>query len=310
VGCLSPELQLAHHRGYIPDAVDVSDVAILCGRFALAYPPEYPRLYEDGDGAEEILPGGNVTPCVRLRDTVRRAIGPWTPDTHALLAHLHAVGFDAAPRVLGIDGKGREVLSFHDGRVGWPTISPDMASDASLVAMARLVRRYHQATIDFERRADANWLRMPGAPVDGEIICHNDLAPSNTVYEAGEPAVLLDWDLAAPGSRLWDVATVAWRFVPLSGDDYAAAMGWPTQPDRRPRLRLLCDEYGLDADERAGMLHALEQTKRAAYEAIRLWGEEGLPGWKAIWETGHAEGPERDLAFLEAHREDWRTWLR
>ena len=71
------------------------------------------------------LPGGNVGGAVRVDNTVRRVAGPWTPAVHALLEHLHAAGFDAVPRVLGIDDRGREVLSYIEGEtVGdddpWP----------------------------------------------------------------------------------------------------------------------------------------------------------------------------------------------
>jgi hypothetical protein len=61
--------------------------------------------------AEERLEGGNVGGAVRVRDTVRRSAGPWTPAVHALLAHLADKGFTGAPRPLGFDEQGREVLT-------------------------------------------------------------------------------------------------------------------------------------------------------------------------------------------------------
>ncbi|MVZ99295.1 hypothetical protein F8568_002610 [Actinomadura sp. LD22] len=51
------------------------------------------------------LDGGDIGGAVRAGDTVRRATGPWTPAVHALLAHLAAHGFTAAPRPLRIDGR-------------------------------------------------------------------------------------------------------------------------------------------------------------------------------------------------------------
>jgi lincosamide nucleotidyltransferase A/C/D/E len=42
VGCLSAELQLAHHRGYEPGPVDLADMDRLCARFSLTWPQEYP----------------------------------------------------------------------------------------------------------------------------------------------------------------------------------------------------------------------------------------------------------------------------
>ena len=67
------------------------------------------------DGEE--LPGGNVGGAVRIGDTVRRPTGPWTPAVHALLAHLHAAGLRAVPRVHGVDARGREVLDYLPGEV-------------------------------------------------------------------------------------------------------------------------------------------------------------------------------------------------
>ena len=73
------------------------------------------------DGAmttEEPLAGGfgNLGEVVRVGDTVRRPPRPSTLAVRALLLHLEAAGFDGAPRYLGTDEQGREVLTFVDGR--------------------------------------------------------------------------------------------------------------------------------------------------------------------------------------------------
>src|SRR6266511_2463820 len=74
----------------------------------------------------EIPLGGNLSGSVRVGDTVRRRAGPWTPAVHALLAHLRAVGFSAAPRPLGNDERGRAVLAVIPGEIheGWPEPMP------------------------------------------------------------------------------------------------------------------------------------------------------------------------------------------
>ena len=68
-----------------------------------------------GDQAEVVLHGGNTNTVVRVGDTVRRTAGAWTPTVHALLRHLEATGFDAAPRALGLDAQRREMLTFIEG---------------------------------------------------------------------------------------------------------------------------------------------------------------------------------------------------
>src|SRR5436309_15761170 len=93
-----------------------------------------------GDQAEVVLHGGNTNTVVRVGDTVRRTAGAWTPTVHALLRHLEATGFDAAPRALGLDAQRREMLTFMEGTtVTYQMPSFDWAH-ASLAAVGRVLR--------------------------------------------------------------------------------------------------------------------------------------------------------------------------
>src|SRR5918998_3351245 len=107
--------------------------------------------------SEEPLAGGNVSAVSRVGDTVRRGTGPWTPAVHALLRHLEGVGFDGAPRVLGTDELGREVLSYVPGDTP-DRASPEAVTGRVLEGVGRLLRRYHEAARGFE-------LPAGGAPV-------------------------------------------------------------------------------------------------------------------------------------------------
>lgn len=236
------------------------------------------------------LPGGNLGGALRDGDAVLRATGPWTPAVHALLERLVPAGL--APRPLGIDGDGRERLTFLDGEVpgGSP---PDWAvSDESLAAVGRLIRAFHDATVGWGPPTDAHWRRLPGAPEEGEVICHNDLAPYNTVYRDCRPMAFIDWDAAAPGPRAWDLAHAAWRFVPLCVDADPAAAG--------RRARLLLDAYGLDA--RAGFVALVRERMRVLRETIRAGAEAGEPAWLAMWGTDHSERPLADRAWVSRNR--------
>ena len=98
---------------------------------------------------------GNLSDVVRVGNTVRRVTGPWSPAVHALLRHLEAAGFDGAPRFLGIDERGREILSFVEGE----TLRPDIPnwSEDLLAGVGSLLRRYHDAVAGFTAPADAAW---------------------------------------------------------------------------------------------------------------------------------------------------------
>jgi hypothetical protein len=88
--------------------------------------PEYGPPARD---PEEIpLAGGvdNLGSVVRVGDTVRRPQRPTSAATHALLRHLESVGFEGAPRLLGVDEQGREVLSYIEGSAVLPPY-PDWA---------------------------------------------------------------------------------------------------------------------------------------------------------------------------------------
>ena len=68
---------------------------------------------------------------------------------HALLAHLHAAGFRGAPRPLGIDERGREVLTFVPGTVPWADGFHLLDGDGELRQASRLIREFHDAAAGF-----------------------------------------------------------------------------------------------------------------------------------------------------------------
>jgi hypothetical protein len=83
---------------------------------------------------EELLPGGTLTTATRCGDTVRRPTGFWSPSVHALLRHLDEAGFSGAPRFLGIDAQGREMLTYVHGDVTIDGPPPGMHSEEALTA--------------------------------------------------------------------------------------------------------------------------------------------------------------------------------
>ena len=232
---------------------------------------------------EEHLTGGNVSVVTRVGDTVRRGTGPWTPAVHALLRHLERVGFDGAPRVLGTDEQRREILSYIPGEVP-NRASPEIATELVLAEVGRLLRRYHEAVSGFELRAGILWHhpRLPGART---VICHNDISPRNTVFRDGRPVAFLDWDLASPAPPAWDLAHVAWQFVPLSDDAGCARNGW-SPPDRAHRLRVLCDGYGLTDRDRAGFAGLVARCMEATASGIESLAAEGAAAHEGLVRSG------------------------
>jgi hypothetical protein len=253
-------------------------------------------------GTEIPLRGGNVSSgVVRVGDTVRRPAGPWTPAVHALLGHLHAVGFDGAPRPLGIDERGREVLTFVPGVAAWPDNFRLLDPDSRLSRVARLIRDFHDAVESFQPPHDAHWQAL--IPAEGaDIIAHHDLAPWNLIV--GEQRwAFIDWDSAAPGSRLWDLAYAMHGFVPLSADPAhrrANATG---------RMRLLADEYDLAQAQRELLVPMLARRTRAMHDFLAQQAAAGAEPWATLWRQGHGATWQADTDYIAEREDTWRHAL-
>lgn len=154
------------------------------------------------------MAGGNRAELVvRLGMTVRKLVKVATPTVHAFLRYLRRSGYDGCPQPFGVDGQGRQVLEFIPG-----TKVHDSGRNAmiDLFHVGALIRAFHNVSASFQPPADAIW--NPLMPSGGhEIICHNDLAPWNLII-GSERWAFIDWDNAAPGTRLWDLAWAASLF--------------------------------------------------------------------------------------------------
>lgn len=254
-------------------------------------------------GDEQPLRGGNVSAgVVRVGDTVRRPAGPWTPAVHALLTHLHEVGFRGVPRPLGLDAQGREVLSYLPGHPVHPDRRHLLDPDRALVEIGRLIRAFHDAAASFVPPAGSRW-QVVIPDVGADLVVHHDLAPWNLVASPDGSWGLIDWDVAAPGTRLWDLAYAAHGFVPLS-DDPATA-----RPEPGRRLRVLVDAYGLDEQDRYRLVELLARRTRSMYDLLARGAATGTEPWATLWRTGHGQRWARSTAYLEENTATWRSAL-
>jgi Ser/Thr protein kinase RdoA (MazF antagonist) len=251
---------------------------------------------------EVALSGGNATTgVVRVGDTVRRPAGPWTPAVHALLGHLHAVGFRGAPRPLGLDERGREVLTFVPGTVAWPDNFHLLDHDDKLRRVARLIRDFHDAVEGFQPPPDARWQVL--IPPEGVgIIAHHDLAPWNLVTGERQWA-FIDWDTAGPGSRLWDLAYAMHGFVPLSANP-----GYQ-RGDPARRMRLVADEYGLTQAQRELLGPMLARRTRAMHDFLARQAAAGVQPWARLWQQGHGAAWQADTDYIAKRADAWQRAL-
>jgi Phosphotransferase enzyme family len=250
-----------------------------------------------GQGAEEeTLRGGTANRglVVRVGDTVRRPRTTYSESVHALLRHLEDRGFEGAPRHLGNDSDGREVLSYIEGAVPIRPTPPWALTDAALVSVVDLLRRYHEAVEDFDPTPFRWRTRVPD-PYRRGIVSHNDPNLDNVVFRDGRAVALIDFDLASPGSVEWDLATAARCWVPLQDPQDTRT----EVADRaRARLRLLADAYGLTREQRREVVLAVPTTHTWGYDIVRYGAESGHLGYADHWEEARGRF-ERGTTWLE-----------
>ncbi len=252
---------------------------------------------------EEKLPGGNMNAVSRAGDTVRRGIGPWTPQVHRLLEHLRAKGIREVPAPLGFDAQGREILTYIPGRVGNDPVPEYLRADKVLIAAARLLRRMHDATQDVAQSWLSGWQAPTRPPV--EVICHGDFAPYNCVFDQDTLVGVIDFDYAHPGNREWDLAYALYRFAPITAPSNPD--GYGTTTDQCRRVRLVCDEYGLQ--DRSQIIQSIQL--RLAYMADFLvqGAAKGDRRMQANIDAGHLAIYTTDYAYLKTHQAQFQSAL-
>ncbi len=257
------------------------------------------RQHGGMDAHEVPLTGGCVNTVIRVGDTVRRSTGPWTPAVHALLNHLEAVGFPYSPRVLGIDERGREVLSYIEGVPAmrpWPRV---LRCDEGLRQLGRVVRELGEAVSTFSPPPGARW-RCDPLPGNDLVIRHGDVAPWNTLWDGDRLVGVLDWDCAEPAPPLWDAAQAAWYLVPLRGGQKGwQASGFATEPDHRHRLEVLCRAAGAEPAE---VLDALVDLQRVERRRVADLGAAGIEPYAAFLARGDLAELDAESRWLHSHR--------
>ncbi len=253
---------------------------------------------EQGSDVEVPLTGGNATTgVVRLGNTVRRPATNASLAVDAFLRHLNEVGYTGAPRTFGFDEQGRHVVEYVQG----PILMPFRAEDpqAALHRVGRLLRDLHDASAGFCPPPGAAW-NVVIPPDRSDLIVHHDTAPWNLVL-GEERWVLIDWDNAGPGSRLWDLAYAAHGFAQL-------APGTPVQ-EAAGLLVALADGYGLDEEGRTDLAELLVPRILSMHTLLKRGFDQGRQPWSRLWQEGHGHIWKSHADYTETHLDELRHAL-
>jgi hypothetical protein len=265
--------------------------------------------WADEAGQAEIpLAGGDVTEgVVRVGDTVRRPVGPHSPLVHALLTHLESVGFAGAPRFLGVDRAGREVLSYVEGEVAGRPRPAWIADEGRLASVGRLVRAYDDAAAPFVPPPGA----LPGTEPAGppgippapsyppELIGHVDITPENVVFRDGGAYALIDFDLAKPATRADEMFNAMMWWAPLADPRDVDPLLQGVDVPRRARI--LADAYGLSGADRERVIEVAVVRSRRSWHLMKERAETLGGGWQRMWDDGVGDVIKRREAWLDQH---------
>jgi Ser/Thr protein kinase RdoA (MazF antagonist) len=260
--------------------------------------------------AQEEIPllGGDVTDgVVRVGDTVRRPTRPSTRSVHALLRHLEAAGFDGVPRVVGVDERGREVLTYVDGESAARPLPAYALTDGSLAALATLLRGFHDAAAGFTPPPYAVWETGSNDDAAPELIGHCDVNLDNVIFRDEVPVGLIDFDMARPTTRLFDVVTTLRHWAPIA--DPLDLEPLQRRLEIGPRLRLFCDAYGLAARDRRRLLDLARLRFDRSHHVMRTRALTAGGGWARMWEGGAGTRIRRACAWLEKNQDELHAHL-
>lgn len=208
---------------------------------------------------EVLLTGGRLTKgVVRIGETVRRPRRDSSDFVARLLRHFESLHVSWAPRYLGRDELGRDTFTYLHGSVPqrWGYFP-----DHQVGAAAKLLRAFHDAT--------------RGSDLCGNhsVVCHHDFGPNNAVFRDEDPVAMIDFDMVAPGDAIEDLGYSAWAWCISSKTSVR-----PPVEIQAHQVRILADEYGLDAGARTVLIDSIleRQERNALFWSSAIDNAEGI----------------------------------
>jgi len=252
----------------------------------------------------EELAGGvaNAGRVWRAGDIVVRPAPANAGTIHALLGHL-ASNRVPVPRPVGLLPDGMEAVAFIPGETSLPPYREEWIRSPHVVSeVGWALRSFHEATRDFVAPRDAFWSLELADPAGGPVICHNDVCIENVVFEDGQLVGLLDFDFAAPGRPIWDLAMTARYWAPLLDPESRSGTGREGL-DPFDRLQVLIDAYDAGEADRSSFVEVLFEIEEVALAFVMARVGRGEEAFIEMWHGyGGYERHRRKMGWLEANR--------
>ncbi|HKD88832.1 MAG TPA: phosphotransferase, partial [Streptosporangiaceae bacterium] len=116
-----------------------------------------------------------------------------------------------------------------------------------------------------------------------ELVTHRDYCPGNVVFHNGLPAALIDFDLARPTTRLYDIANALYWWAPLL--DPLDRTPTLAEADIPRRVAIFADSYGMTADQRRRLVPVADQMIQRFHISTREKADTE-PVFRRMWDAG------------------------
>lgn len=263
----------------------------------------------DGTALETPISGGRLNRgrLMRLGDYVLR---PADEDLsiEQLIIEVGKV-FTGIPKTFGRDSGGRLKLEWIEGESAETFDEDEERSRTRLLSVGVLLRELHDSTVSIASGIAATLRSSLDPSGVREVVCHGDAGPGNIVFRNGSAFALIDWEMAAPGRRSWDLATALRYWAPFRNP----ANKKPAELLLNPlqRAQWILDGYSASHDLRSETVRLLLVNQRVQAEyvigRIKARGEAVYEEWVT---KGGIRRLELDDAWLggESKRllQEWR----
>lgn len=203
--------------------------------------------------------------------------------------------FRGIPRTFGRDSNGRLKLEWIEGESAEAFVEGEEESKTRLLSVGALLRDLHDSTVSIvSENVPISRGSMDPSGIR-EVVCHGDAGPGNIVFRNGSAFALIDWEMASPGRRSWDLATALRYWAPFRNP----ANKKPAELLLNPlqRAEWILDGYSASDDLRLETVRLLplNQKIQAEYVIGRIESR-----GEAIYEEWVAKGGIRRLELDDA----------
>ncbi len=217
--------------------------------------------------------------------------------------------FRGIPKTFGRDSIGRLKLEWIEGESAETFDEDEEKSRTRLLSVGALLRELHDSTVSIVSETAVTSRGSLDPSGIREVVCHGDAGPGNIVFRNRTAFALIDWEMAAPGRRSWDLATALRYWAPLRNP----ANKKPAELLLNPlqRAEWILDGYSASNELRSETVGLLSENQKVQAEfviaRIKARSEAVYKEWVA---KGGTRRLELDDAWLGGESErllqEWR----